>query len=77
MIYTVSFKAIDGWMETRTFKTRAGAERKIKKHIGEHAEIGSTGYAVSFDGTVVGRVYEAETPNGPWRNITREVYAPA
>ena len=49
----VRYSSIDGWRETRSFKTVEGARKFAVHYIGEHPEVG-TSYAVSGDG--VGRV---------------------
>jgi hypothetical protein len=45
----VRYQACDGFRETRTFKTLAGARRYAHDSVGPHPELGS-GYAVSDDG---------------------------
>jgi hypothetical protein len=54
---TIRFSSLDGWRQTRKFKTLRGARAYAQKWVGEHPEIGSS-YAVSGDGigkvTVVG-----------------------
>jgi hypothetical protein len=49
----VRYRSIDGYSETRKFKTLKGAQKKAHYWVGAHPEIGSN-YAVSGDG--VGKV---------------------
>jgi len=53
MRIVVRYKAIDGFAQTRRFKTLAGARRFAQRCVGRMPEVGS-GYAVSADG--VGRI---------------------
>ena len=57
----LSYRAIDGYRLTRTYKTLAGARRFAWRWAGRHPEVGST-YAVTFDG--VGRVDWSGTLDG-------------
>ena len=45
----VRYAAVDGFAETRRFKTLAGARRYAETRVGATPELGSD-YAVSFDG---------------------------
>jgi hypothetical protein len=45
----VRYLAVDGYRQTRTFKTLAGARAYAQKWVGKFPELGSD-YAVSFDG---------------------------
>jgi hypothetical protein len=49
MNITVRYEAIDGFRQTRKFKTVKGARTYAVNRVGEHADQG-TNYAVSFDG---------------------------
>ncbi len=51
----VSYRSVDRFSETRSYKTIAAARRYAVKQVGEHPEFGS-GYAVSGDGVGVVRV---------------------
>jgi hypothetical protein len=58
----VQYSSIDGYRETKVFKTLAGAQRYAHKYVGAHPEIGSS-YAISGDGVgkiMVEGVTEAE-----------------
>ena len=50
---TVHYEAIDGFRQTRTFKTLAGARKYVQRRVGAHPTSGGW-YLVSDDG--VGRV---------------------
>lgn len=56
---TISYTAVDGFKEARSFKTLAGARRYAHQRVGANPEMG-TYYAVSGDGvgkvTVLGSV---------------------
>ena len=52
-VIRVSYRSVDGYSKTRTFKTLKSARRFAHSWVGEHPDMG-TGYAVSYDG--VGRI---------------------
>ena len=71
----VHYSSVDGYHQTGSFKTLAGAGRYARRWIGEHPEIGSS-YAVSSDGigkiTVDGAsLAELFPPRQPPRNLVR------
>jgi hypothetical protein len=60
----VRYSTIDGFSQSRTFKTLEGARRFAQKWVGPHPDVGETyNYAVSFDG--VGKI----TANVPMRQL--------
>ena len=52
-IITVRYRSLDGYSQTRRFKTLAGARKFATKWVGAHPEIGSS-YAICGDG--IGRI---------------------
>ncbi len=47
-----SYRTVDRFYQSRSFKTLAGARRYAHRVMGEHPDVSETfGYAVSFDGT--------------------------
>ena len=49
MEITIMVRTVDGYRDSRRFKTLAGAQRFAHRHVGEHPEIGRS-YAVAGDG---------------------------
>jgi hypothetical protein len=47
--YRVTYLAVDGYRESKRFKTIEGARKFAQRGVGEFPEFGGT-YAVSFDG---------------------------
>lgn len=53
IVINVTYRAVDGAKDKRTFKTLKGAQKFAREMVGDHPEMGSD-YAVSGDG--IGRV---------------------